>query len=63
MLIRKKVEEVAADPFAARNVKKLTDCPGYRLRVGDWWIIYDLDDGALVLLVIKLGPRGDVYNG
>jgi mRNA interferase RelE/StbE len=61
-LIRKKVREVADDPAAARNVKKLTGRDGYRLRVGDWRVVYELDDGVLVLIVIDIGPRGGIYD-
>ncbi|CAO3363737.1 type II toxin-antitoxin system RelE family toxin [Azospirillum palustre] len=61
-LIRQKVQEVAADPAAARNVKKLKGRDGYRLRVGDWRVVYDIEDGILVLIVIDVGPRGGIYD-
>ena len=61
-LIRRKVQEVAADPANARNVKKLKGRDGYRLRVGDWRIVYDIEAGKLVLIVIEIGPRGDIYD-
>lgn len=61
-LIRQKVAEVAADPAAARNVKKLKGRDGYRLRVGDWRVVYDIEDGVLVLVVIDIGPRGGIYD-
>ncbi len=34
----------------------------YRLRVGDWRIIYAIDDDALIVLVIEISPRGDAYR-
>ncbi|WP_114857188.1 type II toxin-antitoxin system RelE family toxin [Azospirillum brasilense] len=61
-LIRLKLREVAADPANARNVKKLKGRDGYRLRVGDWRIVYDLESGVLVLIVIEIGPRGGIYD-
>jgi mRNA interferase RelE/StbE len=61
-LIRRKVQEVAADPANARNVKKLKGRDGYRLRVGDWRVVYDIEAGKLVLIVIEIGPRGDIYD-
>ena len=61
-LIRRKVQEVAADPVNARNVKKLKGRDGYRLRVGDWRVVYDIEAGKLVLIVIEIGPRGDIYD-
>ena len=61
-LIRRKIQEVAVDPATSRNVKKLKGRDGYRLRVGDWRIVYDLDNGVLVLIVIEIGPRGSIYD-
>lgn len=60
--IRAKLLELARDPIAARNVKKLTDHPGYRLRVGDWRILYLLDNGRLIVYVAEIGARGGVYK-
>ena len=61
-LIRRKVQEVAADPANARNVKKLKGRDGYRLRVGDWRVVYDIEAGVVVLIVIEIGPRGGIYD-
>lgn len=35
----------------------------YRLRVGDWRIIYTVEDDRLVITVIRVGSRGDIYRG
>ena len=35
----------------------------WRIRVGDWRVIYRIDDGKLVVLVVTLGPWGGVYRG
>ncbi|MDH4285439.1 MAG: type II toxin-antitoxin system RelE/ParE family toxin [Gallionellaceae bacterium] len=60
--IRAKLQELAQDPLAARNVKKLTEHPGYRLRVGDWRILYLLDNGKLIVYVVEIGSRGGIYK-
>ena len=61
-LIRAKIDEIAADPYAQHNnVTKLTGRDGYRVRVGDWRVLYELQDQQLVMLVVKIGPRGSVY--
>jgi len=62
-LIREKLDQVAADPHAKHtNVTRLQNRPGYRLRVGDWRVIYDVEQDRLVILVLKVGPRGEVYR-
>lgn len=61
--IRSKIELLAADPFAANNnVKKLVDREAYRLRVGDWRVIYEIEGGRLVIHVLTVAPRGGAYQ-
>lgn len=62
LLIRSKIEAVAQDPFGAQGVKKLVGRDGYRLRVGDWRVLYLLDGQRLRVLVTEIGPRGGVYQ-
>ena len=33
-----------------------------RIRIGDWRIIYMVHDAELLVLVIKIGHRGDLYR-
>ena len=57
-----KVKEVAVDPYAPNNnLTKLQGRDGYRLRVGGWRVIYELQDERLVMLVLDMGPRGGIY--
>ena len=59
--IMEKVDQFAADPQAqANNVKALAGWPYIRLRVGDWRVI--MDEQGNVLLVLEIGPRGDIYK-
>ncbi len=56
-LIRVKLDEVASDPYAQHpNATKLQERPGYRLRIGDWRIIYDIRKDELVILMLKIAP-------
>lgn len=58
-----KIEAVAADPHARHaNVTRMQGRPELRLRVHDWRVIYRVFDDRLVLLVIKIGNRGQVYQ-
>ena len=42
-----KIDDLAADPFAPNNnVTALTAADGFRLRIGDWRVLYRLDTGA-----------------
>lgn len=59
--IRSKIEQYAQDPVAlAHNIIKLQGREGFRLRVGDWRVIFD-DDG-IITDVVAIGPRGGIYE-
>lgn len=59
--IRAKIADYAADPKAqAHHVKKLKGREGYRLRVGKWRVLFDVDGN--VLAVYEVGARGNIYG-
>lgn len=59
--IREKLETIAANPYADHlNAKKLQGRDGYRLRVGDRRVIYEIQNEQLVILVLRVAPRGEV---
>ena len=61
--IQSKIELLAKDPFAPNNnVKALAGSDRYRLRVGDWRVIYQINGDKLEVIVLKIGPRGEVYR-
>ncbi len=43
-------------------VKKLVGDEGYRLRVGNYRVILDLDKEKLIILVSRIGHRRNVYD-
>jgi len=62
-LIRLKLEQLAVDPYASSlNIKKMQNRPGYRLRIGDWRVICEIHNNELIILVLKIAPRGEVYR-
>lgn len=61
--IQDRLDQIAKDPFTQNpNVTKLQNRPGYRLRVGEWRVIYDVKEDEIIILVLKVGPRGDIYR-
>lgn len=42
--------------------KKLTGTSGYRIRVGTYRIIYDIFDNKLIVQIVNVGSRGDIYE-
>ncbi len=61
-IIAKKIQELAEAPQKMRNIKRLTDHPGYRLRVGDWRIVYTINEKEVLIHVIKIKSRGEAYK-
>jgi mRNA interferase RelE/StbE len=45
-----------------QGCKKLKGRDGYRIRVGNYRIIYDIFDDALIVDIITLGHRKDIYK-
>ncbi len=56
------IEKLADDPLPRRS-KKLVDWENaYRIRVGDYRIIYELENSVLIVFVIQIGHRKDIYR-
>lgn len=56
-----KVKQYAESPEALKNqIKKLKGLSFYRLRVGDYRIVFD--ENGLVLNIVKIGHRKDIYR-
>ena len=58
--IIKALERIRIRPEA--HIKKLVDDPGYRLRVGEYRIILDIEKEKLIILVVKIGHRKNIYK-
>ncbi len=60
--IRRAIDRLAEDPFPA-NVKKMAgEEHTYRLRIGDYRVVYEIHDRRLVILILRVGHRKDVYR-
>lgn len=55
------IELLAVDPRPPAS-RPLRGRPGYRVRVGDYRIIYTIEDELLLVVVVTLGHRRDVYR-
>jgi len=51
-----------AEETGPSRAKKLAGREGYRIRVGDYRIRYQIDDGAKVVVIYQVMARGDVYR-
>lgn len=60
--IGEKIDALARDP-RPQGVKKLSlKEEKYRVRSGDYRILYEIEDDRLIVLVLKIGDRKDVYR-
>lgn len=60
--IARAIDGLAEDPFPP-NVRKLQgEEHAYRIRVGDYRVIYDVLHEQVVVLVLRVGHRKDVYR-
>jgi mRNA interferase RelE/StbE len=60
--VRQAIRTLATEPRPV-GCKRLIATDGlYRIRVGDYRIIYDVQDGKLVVTVVRVGHRRDVYR-
>ena len=56
------IDSLAGKPFPAGS-KKLQGEPNlYRIRVGDYRILYRVDGKRVTILIVKIGHRRDVYR-
>ena len=61
--IAEKIELLGFNPdHPELDTKKLEGEPYFRLRVGNWRIIYDRQDAVKVIAIEKIKPRGDAYK-
>ena len=55
-----RVGELEENPH--RSVQRLVNSPYYRLRVGDYRVILDIQENRLRILVLKVGHRESIYD-
>ena len=59
--IGKKIRSLADEP-RPYGCEKLSGDDLYRIRQGDYRVVYSIEDKVLVVLVVRVGHRRDVYR-
>lgn len=61
-LIIQRLEQLAENPRPSGVLKMEGEENLYRVRVADYRIIYEIQDQVFLVIVVKVGHRGDVYR-
>lgn len=59
--IMQKIDALAIDPRPEGCVK-LTGTEGWRIRIGDYRVTYLIEDSQRVVLITRIGQRGNIYR-
>ena len=60
--IVEKIDSLAESPPNPDTTKMKGDNPFHKVRVGDYRIVYEIQEDVLVILVVKIGHRKDIYR-
>ncbi len=60
-VIKAAIADLADNP-RPYGYKKLKGEDAYRIRVGDYRVIYEIDDGKIIITVVSVGHRKDIYK-
>ncbi len=60
--VAQKIDALGKDPFPRGSAKLEASVNLRRIRVGDYRIIYQVRQEALVVLIVRVKHRGDVYR-
>lgn len=59
--VRDAIAGLAEDPRSP-GCLKLTGRDGWRIRIGNYRVVYEIDDSGQVVTVLHVGHRRDVYR-
>jgi mRNA interferase RelE/StbE len=60
--IKKKIEALGQDLPEPNTTKMKGNNPFHKIRTGNYRIIYEIHDRRLIILIVKIGHRKDIYN-
>jgi len=61
--VKKKIEALGQNLPEPNTTKMKGNNSFHKIRTGDYRIIYEIHDDRLVILIVKVGHRKDVYKG
>jgi mRNA interferase RelE/StbE len=60
--LKSKIDALSENPRPLGVEKLKGEDDLYRIRVGDYRVIYQVKDNALIVLIVKIGDRKEVYR-
>lgn len=60
--VKSKINELATEPRPNRVKKLQGEDNLYRIRVGDYRIVYEIKDNILLIVIIRVKHRSEVYK-
>ena len=61
--IARAIESLGKNPRPSGYVKLQGESDLYRIRAGDWRVVYTIQNQKLIVLVLKIGHRREIYRG
>jgi mRNA interferase RelE/StbE len=56
------IESLSNDPRPPGSTKLVGEETAWRLRIGDYRVVYDIVDDVLTVLIVRVGHRGEIYR-
>lgn len=60
--VKKSIEALAENPRPVGCLKLKGNGDAYRIRIGDFRVIYEIEDDVLIIVVVSVGDRKEVYR-
>ena len=62
LALQSAIEDLSQTPRPPGCLKLTGSTDEWRIRVGDWRVVYRIDDGRVVVIVVRVAPRGGAYR-
>jgi mRNA interferase RelE/StbE len=60
--VRNAIDALAEDPYPPKVKKMEGMTDAYRIRIGEYRVVYEIQGHRLIILVLRIGHRRDVYR-